>query len=100
MQVRHAVTERENRRNVEQRVADDDRERTLQQRQPMRPHHFEERNRDPFSARHRRAKGGRLADRYPDVEPDRHQHGAQQEWYSPGPGDKIRLAEAEQQHQE
>ena len=56
-----AVAQREHRRDVEQRVADDDRERALQQRPPMVAQHLEQRH--SRRARCARARRGRPASR-------------------------------------
>ncbi len=93
MQRRHAVAEREHRRDVEQRVADDDRQRTLDQRPPMVADRFDERDSSALARLDQRAEGGRLGDRHADIEADRHQRGAEQERDAPRPGDEALFAQ-------
>ena len=96
----HAIAERVDGCDVEQRIADDDRQRSLDQGQPVAPQHFAERNGDPLVARRRGLESGRLLERDAHIEADRHQDRADEERHAPGPGDERRLAESDEQREE
>ena len=84
----HPVAQRIDGRDVEERVADDDGERALDQRPPMILEDRRERDRDPVAGLERGAERGRLLERYAHIEADRDQRGAEQERDAPAPGDE------------
>ena len=95
-----AVAQREDGGDVEQRVADDDRQRALDQGTPVPAEHLGQRHPHPLLPPHGFEEGGRLLHGDAQVEADADEGGADQERDAPGPGHEGGLAEPEQQRQE
>ena len=94
----HAITQRVDGRDVEQRVTDDDRERALDQRRQMVAKDRHQRHGRAFVLIERLERR-RLLERNAHIKSDRNQHGAHEKGNSPRPGDKGGLAESDEQRQ-
>ncbi len=91
MELADAERQREHRRDVEQRVADDHRESSEQHRDG----HL-----DAFLALDGGAERGRFRDFQAHVQPERDQHGADDERHAPSPAGELFVGEPEREAEE
>lgn len=93
------IIEREDRRNIEDRIADDHGERALHERHCVPGQNVDERNAQLSLRLGELFEGRRLDELNADIESDRDEDGARQEWNAPSEGEELCVIERERQKQ-